>query len=69
MYQNIAWNNFEKTGDVESFLEYIQFEKIKNQKKFDVNYDMNSDINIDAKGVVSNEVNKSKGSSDKRNHI
>ena len=29
MYEDIAWKNFENTGSIESFLEYIQFKNLK----------------------------------------
>lgn len=31
MYENIAWNNFLKTGNIESFLEYKRIIDLKNQ--------------------------------------
>ncbi|MDO4282585.1 MAG: hypothetical protein Q4D02_03030 [Clostridia bacterium] len=54
MYEELAWNNFIKTGDIESFLEY--------KKLMEINGFM-----IDDKGVQFNEANKNKGNSDKRN--
>ena len=30
MYENIAWNNFLKTGSIESFLEYKRIIDVKN---------------------------------------
>ena len=29
MYENLAWNNFLKTGSIQSFLEYKMFSKNK----------------------------------------
>jgi hypothetical protein len=31
MYENIAWNNFLKTGNIESFLEYKKIVDLKNK--------------------------------------
>jgi len=33
MYENIAWNNFLKTGNIESFLEYRKIIDLKNKKQ------------------------------------
>lgn len=33
MYENIAWNNFLKTGNIESFLEYKKIIDLKNRIK------------------------------------
>ncbi len=30
MYENLAWNNFVKTGDIESFLEYRKLIEMTN---------------------------------------
>lgn len=54
MYENLAWNNFLKTGDIESFIEY---------KKL---MEMNGYI-VNNKGVQFDETNQGKGNSDKRN--
>ena len=56
MYEKLAWNNFEKTGDIESFLEYRKFMEV------------NEELNIDNKimqniGELLNEIDKSKGNS------
>ncbi|MDF2865576.1 MAG: hypothetical protein K0R72_385 [Clostridia bacterium] len=34
MYENIAWNNFLKTGNIESFLEYKKIIDLKNRIKY-----------------------------------
>lgn len=60
MYEDIAWKSFEKTGSVESFLEYMQLKSLNNQ----LNYEQK---NIE--GVLENEVNQSKGSSYKGNNL
>lgn len=31
MYEKIAWNNFYKTGDLESFLEYKKIKQINSE--------------------------------------
>lgn len=54
MYEDLAWNNFLKTGDIESFLEYKRLMKI-------------NDYIVEDKEVHFNEANQSKGNSDKRN--
>jgi hypothetical protein len=33
MYENIAWNNFLKTGNIESFLEYKRIIDLKKRMK------------------------------------
>ena len=38
MYENIAWENFIKTGNVESFMEYKKIKEIKN------NLNSNNDV-------------------------
>lgn len=60
MYEDIAWKNFENTGSIESFLEYIQFKNLKNELSY------NKD---NLEGVLQNEVSQSKGSSYKRNSL
>ena len=54
MYEELAWNNFIKTGDIESFLEYKRLLEI-------------NDYIMENKGVQLSETNKNKGNSDKRN--
>lgn len=59
MYEKLAWENFCKTGDLESFLEY---KKIK---------EINSNIQCQdgMKGEDISEFNKSQRDSDKGNSI
>lgn len=60
MYEKIAWENFCKTGDVESFIEY---------KKI---MEMNSNVENATKkeiGDVLSEFNKNQGDSDKGNDL
>lgn len=61
MYENLAWNNFEKTGNVESFLEYLEIERLKKQ--------IDLKDNVAAEGVITNEFDQSKGSSYKGNNL
>ncbi len=59
MYEKIAWENFCKTGDIESFLEYKKILKLNNEMQ-----------NLDGeKGDVISELDKSKGDSNKGNNI
>lgn len=60
MYENIAWNNFERTGNIESFLEYMQIQKVKK--------DLEQKSQIELDGIM-NEVDKGEGDSNKRNNI
>lgn len=53
MYENLAWNNFIKTGNVESFLEYKKILEMSN-------YVVNN------RGGKFNETDKNQGNSDKR---
>ncbi len=57
MYEKIAWNNFIKTGNIESFLEY---KRLSNMQI--INNSINENI-----GALLNEINKDKGDSNKRN--
>lgn len=60
--EKIAWNNFCKTGDIQSFLEYKKLENI--------NYNENNTEQIMQNlEVMINEVNKSEGNSNKRGTI
>ncbi|MEG2310536.1 MAG: hypothetical protein RSB76_00950 [Clostridia bacterium] len=64
MYEKIAWNNFIKTGDIESFLEYRRLIQLNNSETYldELKQDINQNVgdNID-------EVDKSKSDSNKRN--
>lgn len=61
MYEKLAWNNFEKTGDIESFLEY--------RRLMETNLNISNNIeNINSKirqniGELLNEIDKSKSNS------
>lgn len=57
MYKNIAWNNFCKTGNIESFVEYRKLEEIT------------KNIRLEDLGETLNEVNKGEGNSNKRDII
>ena len=53
MYEDLAWNNFCKTGNIESFLEYKKLSEINNK-----------DIEIlENEGIILDELDKSKGNS------
>jgi len=58
MYEKLAWNNFEKTGDIESFLEY--------RRLMETNLNMNNIEDVNNKirqniGELLNEIDKGKG--------
>lgn len=65
MYENIAWNNFCKTGDLESFLEYKKIVEIYKNINESENESVDSyKFNVlEGKGDVFSELDKSKGSS------
>lgn len=50
MYEEIAWNNFCKTGSLESFLEYKKINELNNR---------NMEF-IENEGIIIDELNKSK---------
>ena len=58
MYEKIAWNNFYKTGNIESFLEYRKLNEINNMQSLQME-----------KGDVFSEFNKIEGDSNKRDNI
>ena len=53
MYEEIAWNNFCKTGSLESFLEYRKINELNN-----INMEF-----IKNEGIIIDELNKSKRNS------
>lgn len=53
MYEEIAWNNFCKTGSLESFLEYKKINELNNR---------NMEF-IENEGIIIDELNKSKRNS------
>lgn len=55
MFEKLAWNNFLKTGSVETYMEYRKLNGISEE-----------DCNI---GDRYSEFDKTKGNSDKRNNI
>lgn len=59
MYEKIAWNNFCKTGNIESFIEYRKLIEITN----------NMQNELMEKGDVFSELDKVKSSSNKRDNI
>ena len=63
MYEKLAWDNFCKTGDIESFLEYKKITEIKNN-----NLDL-SNIDIEEKGEYFSEFDKNKSGCDKGSNI
>ena len=50
MYEEIAWNNFCKTGNLESFLEYKKIKEL-NSRSIEM---------IKDEGIIIDELNKSK---------
>ncbi len=58
MYEKIAWDNFVKTGDIESFLEYKKIMEIYNFKEV-----------LEEKGEVFGGLNKGKSDSNKGSNI
>ena len=50
MYEEIAWNNFCKTGNLESFLEYKKINELNSR-----NIEM-----VKNEGIIVDELNKSK---------
>ena len=50
MYEEIAWNNFCKTGSLESFLEYKKIKEL-NSRSIEM---------IKDEGIIIDELNKSK---------
>lgn len=53
MYEDLAWNNFCKTGSLESFLEYKKLSEMNNK---------NIEI-LKNEGIILDELNKDKGDS------
>ncbi|MCX8074985.1 MAG: hypothetical protein N2749_05305 [Clostridia bacterium] len=67
MYEDLAWDNFLKTGNLESFLEYKKMADIKDNIESTVNGFVETDEVIE--GVLLNETSQSKRDSDKGNTI
>lgn len=59
MYKDIAWNNFCKTGDINSYIEYSKLKNIG----FIENNILNEEKLMQNSEVMIDEVNKSKGNS------
>ena len=53
MYEDLAWDNFCKTGNLESFLEYKKINKINNKNIEELKNE----------GIILDELNKSKRNS------
>lgn len=66
--EDMAWNNFYKTGDVESYLEYKRIMDIDANKQ-EYLYQNNDNQIIQNLGVMINEINKDEGNSDKGSTI
>lgn len=62
MYEKLAWNNFLKTGNVESFLEYKRLVEVNNNLSLNQMKNTNEIIKQNV-GELLNEINKSKGDS------
>lgn len=60
MYEKIAWNNFCKTGSIESFLEYKKLINLNSSDEI-----LDSIENIEYIGDILSEFDKSKGDSNK----
>ena len=58
-FKNLAWNNFYKTGDIQSFLEY---KKLNNIDGFETNNTQQIMQNLE---VMINEIDKGEGNSNK----
>ena len=56
--KDLAWNNFYKTGDIQSFLEYRKFNEVNNTQQIMQNLE----------GMI-NEINKGEGNSNKGSTI
>ena len=56
--KDLAWNNFYKTGDIQSFLEYRKFGEVNNTQQIMQNLE----------GMI-NEINKGEGNSNKGSTI
>jgi len=65
-FEDLAWNNFYKTGDIQSYLEYKKFNEGVSREFIPQN---NNEIIVQNLGVMINEINKSKGDSNKRSSI
>lgn len=57
MYKNIAWNNFCKTGNINSFMEYKKLQEILET------------IKLEDLGEKLNEASESEGDSNKGNTV
>lgn len=62
MYEKLAWNNFLKTGNVESFLEYKRLVEVNNNLSLNQMQNTNEIIKQNV-GELLNEIDKSKGDS------
>ena len=62
MYEKLAWNNFLKTGNVESFLEYKRLVEVNNNLSLNQMKNTNEIIKQNV-GELLNEIDKSKGDS------
>lgn len=62
MYEKLAWNNFLKTGNVESFLEYKRLVEVNNNLSINQMQNTNEIIKQNV-GELLNEIDKSKGDS------
>lgn len=65
-FEELAWNNFYKTGDIQSYLEYRKF-NMNHFKNFTPQN--NNEQIIQNLGVMINEINKSQGDCDKGSPI
>lgn len=70
MYERIAWNNFYKTGNIESFLEYKRFCKLSDiEGSNNICIDENIDIIKEDVGGSLSEFNQNERDSNKRGSV
>ena len=62
MYKDLAWNNFLKTGNIESFLEYKRFLEVNDNLSVCSMQSKDEKENQNV-GELLNEIDKSKGDS------
>lgn len=62
MYEKLAWNNFYKTGSIESYLEYRRLLEVNDNLSENNMQNINSNIRQNV-GELLNEIDKGKGNS------
>lgn len=61
MIKQLAWNTFKKTGDINSYLEFVEVENMEKQMKqnlltTEVKQNLGKNIGIDTLEQVNNEI-------------